>query len=1163
MKKRLFTLFWLLCPLLFAGWVDAKDITIYVQADQKPKVWFWGDANNGSYGWPGEALSSTKDVVNPTTGATHTFYYKTFTGLAENASISMLINYNGDDDKTADITGITSDRYFWYKGNKQYEDLTEQFTVIPDATIDAVGISGGFNSWPNFSDAPKFTEVTANETYTYNLDLTNIDADVSFKIQPNGIWIGYTGITVSGGETSWLSDDGSSDHNIKLANSTSGYKTYLLTATWAGGKNAGEGWTLKVEGVDPRTEPIVNTYTVVGSPTDLFGGFWDPTLDANNMVEGEAGVFTLTKENVNLSAGDIEFKIVKNHSWGSDHEYGVGGLGGGNVVYNVAEAGLYNVTFSFNPEETTVTPQINVTAAAYDYTQHSYRVCGEGFAGGWAASEADATMNTMTLTDGKFVFTKTGYDVADAHSESYRIRVDDDYKDASPYIIAGINTNNTLEFDAAGTYDITITFDPEAIEVTAVATAAETPEPETTYTIVGVADVVNGTAEWATDATANDMTASAAGVYELVVEGASLTSGTDYEYKMVKNHDWGDGEVPAQGNQTLSVNETAVYTITYTFDGTTLSASAVKTGDIPVVDGQELVNGDHKVVIKGIHYTNLAENNYVLTITSEEEMTGLGGSFWALSTGNADLRDNIVLEDNGNKIIVTATSTTDPQLYTPLYVLMPGEVNFGAVTIEWEEKEAAVNYSVTFVNEAGWEGDIYAYAWTEAGVVLGDWPGTQMENEGNNTFSITLPSAADYIIFTNNNQQTPDLVFENGKQYTNVSTTNTVTFVNSRDWDVVYAYVYDGDGEVLGGWPGTEMTPVDTQVDGHDVYGISIPGTPAYIIFHNNDGSQTPDYEFENGKQYDFPIVPTQDYTVKFVDVAGWGQVNIHAWNNDGASTSWPGVPGELAGTINVFGVEADVYTCTVSLPSAPAFLIFNNGNGTQSEGDSFVEGATYSYDDTEMCYFLFTDDADQFKPEENIDVNAKASYARKFTPGVLSTVVLPFAIGADVAEEAGTFYRVTSIENGYIHGKSEIPAPYVPYVFMPAKEYPFTNINIGQLPKVDEGKVNIDGAVFEFVTEETDLESGGAFDFYGFRNGEFVKAAFAKANPFRAYFKAPHSGNAPETLLWFDDSTTGITMLKANIESGKAEVYDLQGRRVMNPVRGLYIVNGKKAVVK
>lgn len=93
MKKRLFTLFWLLCPLLFAGWVDAKDITIYVQADQKPKVWFWGDANNGNYGWPGEALSSTKDVVNPTTGATQTFYYKTFTGLAENASISMLINY--------------------------------------------------------------------------------------------------------------------------------------------------------------------------------------------------------------------------------------------------------------------------------------------------------------------------------------------------------------------------------------------------------------------------------------------------------------------------------------------------------------------------------------------------------------------------------------------------------------------------------------------------------------------------------------------------------------------------------------------------------------------------------------------------------------------------------------------------------------------------------------------------------------------------------------------------------------------------------------------------------------------------------------------------------------------------------------------------------------
>lgn len=1084
MRKRLFTLLLMLCPLLVAGWVDAKDITIYVQADQSPKLWFWGDATN-SAGWPGEALTQTTQVQNPTTGATQTFYYKTFTGLAENASISMLISYNGDSDKTSDINGITTDRYFWYKGNKQYEDITEQFTAIPDATIEYVGISGSFNGWPGPADAPKFTVATANQEYTYDLDLTSVSGDVIFKIQPNGTWLGYPQITPAG-ETSWLSDDGGNDHNIKLANSTSGYKTYKLTATWAGGKDASAGWTLKVEGDEPRTEPIVDTYTVAGEPTEIIGAYWNQAYEANDMTAVGDGTYTLTKENVTIAAGTtIQFKIVKNHTWGPDNEYGDGGLGGGNISYTVTDAGLYNVTFTFNPEETTVTPQITVTPATYDFTQHTYRVCGEGFAGGWGASEGDATMNPMTLTDGKYVFTKSGYEVAEAHSETYRIRVDDAYlTNVSPFIIDGIQNNKTVTFDAAGTYDVTVTFDPEALEVTAVATAAVTPDPDT-YTIVGVEDVINGDAEWDPTATANDMTENA-GVWTLTVEGANLEAGQNYEYKMVKNHAWGEGEVPADGNLTLTVEETAEYTITYTFDGTTLSCNATKTGGDEPVDGQELVNGEHKVVIKGVHYLNLAENNYVLTIKSKETMNGLGGSFWHTSAGNKDIRENMTVAEDGKTITITTTSTTDPQLYTPLYVLIKdvGEVNFGDVTIEWQE-----------------EGEVQ----------------------------------------------------------------NSVTFVNSRDWATVYAYTYNGDGEVLGAWPGTEMTKTDATVDGHDVYTIDITGAPEMIIFHNNAGVQTPNYEFVNGKQYDYPEAgPTQSYTVKFVDVAGWGDVNMHAWNSS-VGTSWPGVAGEKTGTVSVFGVDADVYTCTVDLESAPTSVIFNY-NGTQSQdGLAFVEGATYSYDSDNGAYFLFTDDANQFKPAQNFDVaGAKASYARQFTPGNVCTVVLPFAIGYDAAQAAGKFYRINSIADGYIRGTEETPAPYVPYIFIPATEYPFTNIGIGQLPAVQNNSITTgEGYTLQFVTETTELASDASYDYYGFQGGNFVKAAYATVNPFRSYIKVAKSANAPATLIWTDDEATGISSLKADIQNGKADVYDLQGRRVLNPVRGLYIVNGKKVIVK
>lgn len=1085
MRKRLFTLLLMLCPLLIAGMASAKDITIYVQADKSPKLWFWGDATN-STDWPGEALTQTTQVQNPTTGATQTFYYKTFTGLAENASISMLISYDGDADKTSDINGITSDRYFWYKGDKQYEDITEQFTAIPDATIEYVGISGSFNGWPGPADAPKFTVATANQEYTYDLDLTSVSGDVIFKIQPNGTWLGYPQITPAG-ETSWLSDDGGSDHNIKLAHSTSGYKTYKLTATWAGGADPSAGWTLKVEGDEPRTEPIVNTYTVAGEPAEIIGAYWNQAYEANDMTAVGDGTYTLTKENVTIAAGtEIQFKIVKNHSWGSDNEYGNGGLGGGNISYIVTDAGLYNVTFTFNPEETSTTPQITVTPATYDFTQHAYRVCGEGFAGGWGASEGDATMNPMTLTDGKYVFTKSGYEVTDAHSESYRIRVDDAYlTNVSPFTIDGIQNNKTVTFDAAGTYDVTVTFDPVALTVSAVATAAVTPDPDT-YTIVGVEDVINGDLSWDPTATANDMTENA-GVWTLTVEGANLEAGQKYLYKMVKNHAWGDGEVPAQGNQTLTVEETAEYTLTYTFDGTTLSCNATKTGGDEPVDGQELVNGDHKVVIKGVHYLNLAENNYVLTIKSEETMTGLGGSFWHTSAGNKDLRENMTVAEDGKTITITTTTTTDPQLYTPLYVLIKdaGEVNFtgegegNAPIIEWQE-EGEVTYQVTFVNEAGWEGNIYAYAWSGDDKVLGDWPGTQMENEGNNTFSITLPSAAEYIIFTNNNgSQTADLAFVNNKQYTNAEE-------------------------------------------------------------------------------------PADSYTVKFVNIAGWNDVYVYGWNGS-TNSGWTANKAEKTSTVNVFGVDADVYECTISLSVEPKNLIFHNNDGTQTQDLQWVEGATYSYDDTEKGYFLFTDDADQFKPAQTFDVaGAKASYARKFTPGNVCTVVLPFAIGADVAKDAGKFYRINSIADGYIRGTEETPAPYVPYIFVPATEYPFTNIGIGQLPEVQNNSITTaEGYTLQFVTETTELASDASYDYYGFQGGKFVKAAYATVNPFRSYIQVAKSANAPATLIWTDDEATGISSLKADIQNGKANVYDLQGRRVLNPVRGLYIVNGKKVIVK
>jgi hypothetical protein len=72
-------------------------------------------------------------------------------------------------------------------------------------------------------------------------------------------------------------------------------------------------------------------------------------------------------------------------------------------------------------------------------------------------------------------------------------------------------------------------------------------------------------------------------------------------------------------------------------------------------------------------------------------MQGLGGSFWNVNGVGADMRTNTGTSSytvSGDKKTITCQvqSSTAPNIYTPLYVLMPGEINFGNVTLNWEDR---------------------------------------------------------------------------------------------------------------------------------------------------------------------------------------------------------------------------------------------------------------------------------------------------------------------------------------------------------------------------------------------------------------------------------------------------------------------------------------------
>ena len=64
-----------------------------------------------------------------------------------------------------------------------------------------------------------------------------------------------------------------------------------------------------------------------------------------------------------------------------------------------------------------------------------------------------------------------------------------------------------------------------------------------------------------------------------------------------------------------------------------------------------------------------------------------------------------------------------------------------------------------------------------------------------------------------------------------------------------------------------------------------------------------------------------------------------------------------------------------------------------------------------------------------------------------------------------------------------------------------------------------------------------------------------------RAYLTYSGSGGAAREFFSFDE-TTSIESVSVNENFENGEVYDLQGRRVENPTKGLYIVNGKKVFI-
>ena len=195
----------------------------------------------------------------------------------------------------------------------------------------------------------------------------------------------------------------------------------------------------------------------------------------------------------------------------------------------------------------------------------------------------------------------------------------------------------------------------------------------------------------------------------------------------------------------------------------------------------------------------------------------------------------------------------------------------------------------------------------------------------------------------------------------------------------------------------------------------------------------------------------------------------------------------------------------------------------------------------------------------------AVVELTRTITANKWSTIVLPFDISADdLGTALGTTVTLAGI-TGYNTTTKEIGTESLTSIAANVPCFIKTSSDVS-------GEATISGVTIVEGTPEKvisgDFKLVGTYSSgkiasgnYFFSNNQLYKSTGnSNIKPFRAYFTSVPAG---ARIMFCDDETTGVNEVRGKMDEVRGDYFDLQGRKVAQPTKGLYIVNGKKVIIK
>ena len=377
---------------------------------------------------------------------------------------------------------------------------------------------------------------------------------------------------------------------------------------------------------------------------------------------------------------------------------------------------------------------------------------------------------------------------------------------------------------------------------------------------------------------------------------------------------------------------------------------------------------------------------------------------------------------------------------------------------------------------------------------------------------------------------------------------------NSLDWEHWSGtthpyYEQDGNGyNNAGGWT-IQYTKTTTLAAGDYVVKVaarSSAGVTSNITITANDAEIAP--------VISLPCVGNRARGINTDGEASWSDDDTFILENQGGGWEWRFVP---------FTLDAET---TVT-------MTFYAEASTQSQWMSIGDGELLCTENlaTDVAYSEDVDNTIVDVDPANVTItrNVKVGY---------NTVVLPFDItivqmeaafgtGAEVYTFSENSASANSVELNFTKNNAGTISANVPVLVKAtaaSTEQTFNGVQV----VASTSAVQVEGKYVDYVGvyAPTTLAAG---DFF-IATKDNIQQVFQsqgnndKVNGFRAYFKAKEAdGGNVKAALFIDGVATSISEINGEAATVNGAIYNLAGQRVNKAQKGIFIVNGKKVILK